>query len=119
MHWPCAACALGFERGDGGGLGQAVERHVDERGEAAGCGGAGGGGEAFPLGAAGLVDVDVGVDEAGQEGVVAEVVAMASRRHLARVGRRRVSVSSSSSSAARLRALWCDDAFERKACAII
>ncbi len=36
------ACALEFERGDGGGLGQAVERHVDEGGEAAGGCGAGG-----------------------------------------------------------------------------
>ena len=56
---PAAACALGFERGDGGGFGQAVQRHVDERGVAAGGGGAGAGGEALPLGAAGLVDVDV------------------------------------------------------------
>ena len=66
--------ALGFECGDGGGLGQAVQRHVDEGGEASGGGGAGGGAEAFPLGASGLVDVDVRVDEAGKDGVVAAVV---------------------------------------------
>ena len=65
--------ALEFEGGDVGGLGETVERHVDEGGEAAGGGGAGGGGEAFPLGAAGLVDVGVDVDEAGQEGERAEV----------------------------------------------
>ena len=75
---PCtgraAASRLSFEGGDGGGLGEAVEGHVDEGGVAAGGGGAGGGGEAFPFGAAGLVDVDVGVDEAGEEGDDAEVV---------------------------------------------
>ncbi len=72
-----AACrcglALEFEGGDGGGLGETVERHVDEGGEAAGGCGAGGGGEAFPVGAAGLVDVGVDVDEAGEEGERAEV----------------------------------------------
>ncbi len=73
-HWPCAALALGFEGFDGGGFGEAVEGHVDEGGVASGGGGAGGGAEAFPFGAAGLVDVDVGVDEAGEDGVVAAVV---------------------------------------------
>jgi hypothetical protein len=66
--------ALGFEGGDGGGFGEAVEGHVDEGGVASGGGGASGGGEALPLGAAGLVDVDVGVDEAGEDGEGAEVV---------------------------------------------
>ncbi len=66
--------ALGFEAGDGGSGRQAVEGHVDDGGDAAGGGGAGGGGEAFPFGAAGLVDVDVRVDEAGEDGVVADVV---------------------------------------------
>jgi hypothetical protein len=41
-----------------------------------------GGGEAFPFGAAGFVDVDVGVDEAGEQREVAEVVAAAGREGL-------------------------------------
>jgi hypothetical protein len=65
--------ALGFEGFDGGGFGEAVERHVDEGGEASGGGGAGGGAEAFPFGASGLVDMDVRVDETGKDGVVAAV----------------------------------------------
>ena len=65
--------ALELEGGDGGGLGETVQRHVDDGGEAAGGCGAGGGGEAFPLGAAGLVDVSVDVDEAGKQGERAEI----------------------------------------------
>ena len=65
--------ALEFECGDADGFGEAVEGHVDERGETAGSGGAGGGGEAFPLGAAGLVDVSVYVDEAGEQSEIAEI----------------------------------------------
>src|SRR5690606_31069823 len=53
---------------------EGVEGHVDEGGDAAGGRGAGGGPEALPLGAAGVVDVDVGVDQAGQQDVVAEVL---------------------------------------------
>ena len=48
------------------------------RGDPAGGGGPGGGGEALPLGAARLVDVHVGVDQPGQQRQVAEV---ARRRH--------------------------------------
>ena len=66
--------ALGFEGFDRGGLGEAVEGHVDEGGVASCGSGSGGGAEAFPFGAAGFVDVDVGVDEAGEDGVVAAVV---------------------------------------------
>ena len=66
--------SLGFEGFDGGGLGEAVEGHVNEGGVASGGGGSGGGAEAFPFGASGFVDVDVGVDEAGEDGVVAAVV---------------------------------------------
>jgi hypothetical protein len=65
--------ALEFKGGDVGGFGEAVERHVDDGGKTAGGGGACGGGEAFPLGASGLVDVGVDVDEAGEQGEVAEV----------------------------------------------
>lgn len=53
-------------RGSGGG-GDAVERHIDEGGDSASRGGCGGGFEAFPIGAAGVVDVDVGIDEAGHD----------------------------------------------------
>ena len=48
----------------------AVERHVDDRRDAAGRRGPGGAGEALPLGAARLVDVHVGVDEPGQQHLV-------------------------------------------------
>jgi hypothetical protein len=66
--------ALGFECGYGGGFGEAVEGHVNQGCVASGGGGAGCGAEAFPLGAAGLVDVDVSVDEAGEDGVIDVIV---------------------------------------------
>ena len=66
--------ALGFEGFDGCGFGETVEGHVDEGGVASCGGGASGGAEAFPFGASGFVDVDVGVDEAREDGVVAAVV---------------------------------------------
>ncbi len=56
-----------------------VEGHVDKRGDAAGCGGFGGGVETFPPDArsvgsvVGVVDVDVGIHEAGENGEIAEV----------------------------------------------
>ena len=59
-----------LERGDGRGRRDAVERHVDDRRHAAGGGGAGRAGEPLPLGAPGLVDVHVGVDEAGEQHLV-------------------------------------------------
>ena len=45
----------------------AVERHVDDGRDAASGSSAGGGREAFPLGAAGFVHVHVSVDKAGQQ----------------------------------------------------
>ena len=45
----------------------AVERHVAHGGDAAGRGRGRAGEKAFPVGAAGLVEVDVRVDEAGQD----------------------------------------------------
>ena len=66
--------AFDFECGDGCGFGEAVEWHVNERGEASSGCGAGGGAEAFPFGASRLVDVDVCIDEAGKDGIVAVVV---------------------------------------------
>ena len=53
-----------------GGGRDGVQRHVDDGGHAAGRGGPGGGGEAFPFGAARLVDVDVGVHQARDEDLV-------------------------------------------------
>ena len=66
--------SFGFEAGQGGSRGKAVERHVDESGDASGGGGAGSCLESLPLGASGLVEVDVRVDQAGKQAVVAEVV---------------------------------------------
>jgi hypothetical protein len=53
--------------------GDRVERHVDQRGDASRRGALGGGAEAFPLGAARLVDVHVRVDDAGHYHRVAVV----------------------------------------------
>ena len=69
---PGGRIALGFERGDRGGLGQAIERHIDQRGVAPGRGGAGSGGEAFPFRAARFVYVHVRIHQAGQQHPVAE-----------------------------------------------
>src|SRR5580700_7105875 len=54
--------ALCGERGHCRGWRQTVERHVDQSCVTSGCGGTRGGCETFPLGAAGLVDVDMRVD---------------------------------------------------------
>ena len=66
--------ALDLQRRDIDGRRQAVERHVHDRGHPAGRGRTGRRLEALPLGAAGIVDVDVRVDQPGQQhDVVAEV----------------------------------------------
>ena len=62
--------ALDLERVDVDGRRDAVERHVDDRRDPAGGGRPGRGGEPLPLGAAGLVDVDVGVDQSGDQHLV-------------------------------------------------
>jgi hypothetical protein len=68
------ALALDLEGGHVHGRRDRVQRHVDDGGHAAGGGGPGGGREPLPLGAAGLVDVHVGVDQARQQDhVVPEV----------------------------------------------
>lgn len=59
-----------LERGDVDRRRDGVQRHVDDGGHAAGGRGAGGGREALPLRAAGLVDVHVGVDQAGDHDLV-------------------------------------------------
>jgi hypothetical protein len=56
---------LGAQRGDVDGGRDAVERHVDDRGDAASRCGGGRGREALPVRAARLVDVDVAVHQSG------------------------------------------------------
>jgi hypothetical protein len=67
---PVRGLPLDLECGHVDGGRQRVQRHVDDRRDGAGRGGAGGGGEALPLGATGLVDVHVGVDQAGDQHLV-------------------------------------------------
>ena len=62
--------ALDLERGHVAGRRDAVERHVDDGGDAAGGGRRGGGREALPFGPPWLVDMHVGVDQAGQQDLV-------------------------------------------------
>ncbi len=66
--------AFGFQSDDVGCGGQTVERHVDKQRVAVGGSGARGGLEAFPIGAAWVVNVHVGIDEAGKNGGVAKFV---------------------------------------------
>lgn len=77
--------ALGFESGDVGGGGEAIEGHVDEERVATGGGGARSGLEPFPVRAPGVVDVNVGIDEAGENDGIAEIVRIGVGRDL--VGR--------------------------------
>src|SRR5688500_17021597 len=55
----------------GGGRRNAVERHVDQRGDAARRGGSGAGWEALPVGTTGVVELAVAVDQARQLRVLA------------------------------------------------
>ena len=81
---PLSCGAFGFERGDVGCGRQAIQWHVDEQSVAAGGSSARGGLEAFPLGAAGIVDVHVGIDEAGENRGVAKIVELGVRRDCSR-----------------------------------
>src|SRR5258708_7123193 len=54
-----------FERVQGGGDGNAVERHINNGGDAAGGRGPCGGNEAFPFGSPGLIDMDMAIDQSG------------------------------------------------------
>jgi hypothetical protein len=67
---PGRGLALDLQRRDVDRRRQAVQRHVDERGDPARGGGPGGRGEALPLGAARLVEVHVRVDQPGQQHLV-------------------------------------------------
>ena len=83
-HWPAAAARLACQCGDAGGGGDRVERHVEDGGHPAGRGGGGRGGEALPLGPPRLVDVDVGVDQPGQQHLVVGQLDESRRRSPAR-----------------------------------
>ena len=119
-----AGCGLAFglQRGDRRGLRQAVQRHVDQRGVAArGCRPRGGS-KALPLGAAGLVDVDMAVDQAGQQRVLAEVDCVGVGGQIADVAHRANDARpgpSSSSSAARRVPCGVTTRSAMNACAII
>src|SRR5262249_37427704 len=65
--------ALLLEGVHGGRRGNTVERHVDDRGHTAGLRRARRRREPFPVSSAGLVDVDVGIDEPWQYEPVARV----------------------------------------------
>ncbi len=78
---PHRGVCLGGKGRDCGRDGDAVQRHVDDGGHPAGRRRAGRGLKPFPLGASRLVDVDVGVHDAGKECRVARV-------HPTRGGRR-------------------------------
>lgn len=65
--------ALFLEGGTGDDGRAGVQRHVEKRGAATSSEGAGAGGEAFPVGAAGFVEMDMGVDPTGQDQGVADV----------------------------------------------
>ncbi len=117
-HCLCCGGALGFECGDGRSFWEAVERHVDEGGVASGRCGARGGAEAFPFGAAGFVDVDVRVDEAGEDGVMSVIVAVASSGTSERLQMARIFSPSMRSAPARVPS-GVTMRFERKACDII
>src|SRR6185295_4659338 len=76
---------LRSQRRDRGGRWDAVERHVNHRRDAAGGGRSCGRVESFPLRAARLVDMDVGVDNAWRNEKIAGVdddVSGASGRHI-------------------------------------
>src|ERR1700754_2312990 len=65
--------ALFFQSRDSGCLRQAVERHIDECRITSGCGGAGGGAKALPLSAPRLVDVNMCIDQSGEQSIIATV----------------------------------------------
>src|ERR1700683_1196719 len=73
---------LGLQRSYRCGRGKTVQGHIDQHGVTAAGGGSGCGFEALPVAAAGIVDVDVGIDEAGGDGCVAEVVGFVASRYL-------------------------------------
>lgn len=56
-----------MQSGHGGSGWDGIQRHINDGGDTTKGGGLGAGVEAFPFGAAGLVQVDVSIDQAGQE----------------------------------------------------
>ncbi len=81
VQLPGGRAPLRLERGAGRGDREAVERHVDQRGDAARGRRAGRGREPFPVGASRLVDVNVAVDEPRRDHPRAEVLDRDVRRH--------------------------------------
>lgn len=81
---PLRGFAFGVERGNIRGGGQTIERHVDEKRVTSRGSGARGGFEPFPIGAAGIVDVNVRIDEAGENDGVAKIVRFGVARDLIR-----------------------------------
>lgn len=66
-------CTLLLESGDGGRGGETIQRHVDKERVAPCSRGARGCLKAFPVGAARIVDMDMRIDEAWENGGVAEI----------------------------------------------
>jgi hypothetical protein len=83
---PRGGAPLGLQRRHAGGARQAVERHVHDGGDPAGRRRRGGVLEALPVGAAGLVDVHVGVDQPGHYQGVARLHQPAAGRRVPEVG---------------------------------
>jgi hypothetical protein len=70
VRLPLGGLPLQLQRGHVAGRRNAVQRHVDDRGDASGGGRAGRAGEPFPLGPARVVDVHVGVDDTRHQHLV-------------------------------------------------
>ena len=77
---PGGCGALGLKRGNRGGLWQAIQRHIHQRGVTAGRCGAGSGGEAFPFCPARFIHVDMRIHQAGQQHHVAELMQLGCAR---------------------------------------
>lgn len=73
-------CALGVESGNVGRGRQTIERHVNEESVTTRGGGARSGLESFPMRAAGIVDVNMGIDEAGEKHGITKIFARDFRR---------------------------------------
>src|SRR5437764_8049045 len=106
-------CAFFFQSCDRGGFWQAVQRHVDEGRVPTGRRCSRSCAEALPIGASGLVDVDMRVYKARQEGMFAAVMDARVSRNL----RRRADgayLRALDQQRTRLRALRCDDPFREE-----
>ena len=73
-RFPLSRSALGFESFDVDSLRHTIQRHVDQRRNAPGRRGTSGSPESFPLRASGLVDMNMRIDQAGQQHGIAKIV---------------------------------------------